>query len=507
MEIKQQLRMSQSLVMTPQLQQAIRLLQLSRLELIDEIRKELDGNPVLADDDVDPRGKSGADHRDGGSAGAEVVRDAPAGMNERMNASDMEKRHEDKAVQDIDWEKFLENRTLQQPLPSNRGGFDELPPIEQNLTRRESLVDHLRWQLQTSDMVDAERRFAELVLGNLDEHGFLDLKGIEREDGERTPDLSLDELADMAGLDPEDAPEVLRMMQEWDPVGACTRDLRECLRVQAEVLGYEDLELAIIDKHIVNLEKHNYQAIARDLKVPVEEVYEAVKEIQKLESRPARNFSETDEKTIAITPDVYVIKEGDKFVVTDNDRGVQRLYINEAMMQQLRQDTKAREFIDEKLRNAQWLIRAIEQRRKTIIRVTECIVEKQRDFFERGVAHLKPMILRHVAEEVKMHESTISRVTTNKYVHTPQGIFELKYFFNSKIDRAEGPEDSGLASESVKQSIKRIIDGEDKANPLSDQDIVTLLEDNENIKIARRTVAKYREMLHILSSSKRKKLF
>ena len=197
--------------------------------------------------------------------------------------------------------------------------------------------------------------------------------------------------------------------------------------------------------------------------MPVEEVYEAVKEIQKLESRPARNFTETDEKTIAITPDVYVIKDGDKFVVTDNDRGVQRLYINETLTKQLLKDPKAKEFIGEKLRNAQWLIRAIEQRRKTIIRVTECIVEKQREFFEKGVAYLKPMILRDVAEAVGMHESTISRVTTNKYVHTPQGLFELKYFFNSSIRR--------VADEDIASREREAGDQEDhrrrgQANPL-----------------------------------------
>jgi RNA polymerase sigma-54 factor len=253
-----------------------------------------------------------------------------------------------------------------------------------------------------------------------------------------------------------------------------------------------------------NLEKHNFQAIARDLKLPLDEIYEAAKEIQKLESRPARNFSDTDERTIGITPDVYVIKDGDRFVVLDNDRGLQRLYINESLAKKLLKDPSAKDFIGEKLRSAQWLIRAIEQRRKTIIRVTECIVEKQREFFEKGVAFLKPMILRDVAESVNMHESTISRVTTNKYVHTPQGLFELKYFFNSSIRRVA---DEDIASESVKQAIKKIIEEEDKSNPLSDQAIVELLKQKEGIQIARRTVAKYREMLGILASSKRKRLF
>ena len=494
--------------MTPQLQQAIRLLQLSRLELIDEIRKELDANPVLADDEIEPRPRTT-------QPGEVVHQESPSndsdnrlGLSERLSdrnkGEELQRAADEKKVNEIDWEQFLENRSMQQPLPASRGGFEDLPPIEQNLTKGTSLVDHLRWQLQVSDLTEPERAFAEMVLGNLDDNGFLDLKGTEREDGTVTPDLSLEQLAQEAGLDPEDAPEVLRIMQEWDPVGACARDLRECLLVQAEVFGYEDLEIQIIDKHMHNLEKHNYPAIARDLKVPVEEVYEAVKEIQKLESRPSRNFTETDDRSIGITPDVYVVKDGERFVVSDNDRGVQRLYINESLTKQLLKDPQAKDFIGEKLRNAQSLIRAIEQRRKTIIKVTECIVDKQRDFFEKGVAFLKPMILRDVAYAVGMHESTISRVTTNKYVHTPQGLFELKYFFNSSIRRTA---EDDIASESVKQAIKKIIEEEEKSNPLSDQAIVEILAKRDGVVIARRTVAKYREMLRILPSSKRKKLF
>ncbi len=494
MEIKQQLRLSQQLVMTPQLQQAIRLLQLSRLELIDEVRKELDNNPVLSDEEADGRGREGERK----AAQSAEERDFP--REERTG----EARESEKAAREVDWEKFLENRSMQQPMPGNRGGFDELPPIEQNLTKPRSLQDHMRWQLQLSDFTDEERHFAELVIGNLDENGYLDLKGVEREDGTRTPDFSILDLGSEAGLHPEDTPLVLELIQNFDPIGVAARDLRECLLIQAKVYGYDEVELEIIESHLHHLEKHNYQAIAREMKIALEDVYEAAKEIQKLESRPARNFTDTDDRTIGITPDVYVIKDGDHFVVADNDRGVQRLYINEDLTRRLMQDPSAKEFIGEKLRNAQWLIRAIEQRRKTIIRVAECIVEKQREFFEHGVAHLKPMILRDVAEAVGMHESTISRVTTNKYVHTPQGLFELKYFFNSSIRRV-GEDD--IASESVKQAIKKIIEDEDKQNPLSDQAIVEILEKAEGIKIARRTVAKYREMLGILASSKRKRLF
>ncbi|MET0792123.1 MAG: RNA polymerase factor sigma-54 [Polyangiaceae bacterium] len=499
MEIKQQLRLSQQLVMTPQLQQAIRLLQLSRLELVDEVRKELDNNPVLSDEEPAERMKN---------TPGEVrnLTEHGGGVDDR-EYQHTESKATEKATREVDWEKFLENRTQQQaPSATGRSGFEDLPPIEQNLTKPGSLQDHLLWQLQMSDFAESERRFAELVIGNLDDKGYLDLAGVERPDGTRTPDLSIDDLAAEAELNPEDAPLVLEMIQAFDPIGVAARDLRECLLIQARVAGYEDgePELEIIKNHMHHLEKHNYQAIVREMKISLEDVYEAAKTIQEFESRPARNFTDTDDRTIGITPDVYVIKDEEEFVVLDNDRGVQRLFINEALTKRLMKDPSAKEFIGEKLRNAQWLIRAIEQRRKTIIRVAECIVEKQRDFFEKGVAHLKPMILRDVAEAVGMHESTISRVTTNKYMHTPQGLFELKYFFNSSIRRVANED---IASESVKQAIKTLIDQEDKANPVSDQAIVEMLEKNEGIKIARRTVAKYREMLGILASSKRKRLF
>jgi len=498
MELKQQLRLTQQLVMTPQLQQAIRLLQLSRLELVEEVRKELDDNPVLSDEPLEPRQERGGP--DGGEDGRDSGDRPLADGSDRSE----EARESEQAAREVDWEKFLENRTLQQPVQGNRGGYEELPPIEQNLTRPRSLRDHLLWQLQMSDFTDVERRFGELVIGNLDEKGYLDLNGVERPDGTRTPDWTVEDLAEEAGLHPDDAPLVLELLQNFDPIGVAARNLRECLLIQAKACGYDEVEVEVISNHIHHLEKHNYQAIAREMKIPLEEVYEAAKEIQKLESRPARNFTDQDDRSIGITPDVFVIRDGEDFVVLDNDRGVQRLFINEALTKKLMKDPRAKEFIGEKLRNAQWLIRAIEQRRKTIIRVAECIVDKQRDFFERGVDHLRPMILRDVAEAVGMHESTISRVTTNKYMHTPQGLFELKYFFNSSIRRVANED---IASESVKQAIKRIIDAEDKAAPVSDQAIVEMLERKEGIRIARRTVAKYREMMGILASSKRKRLF
>jgi RNA polymerase sigma-54 factor len=489
MEIKQQLRLSQQLVMTPQLQQAIKLLQMSRMELVDMVREEMLENPIL---------------EDGGELQSQGTQDAAERAEQntidlQVNADDraviQEARESDKKAEDIDWERYLENHAMQAPLPSFRGGMDEdLPGYEATLSRGEDLIDHVTWQVRMSDLVDAETTFASLVVGNLDEQGYLRVEGLA--DHEVVP-----RLAEEAGLDPEDAEEVLKIIQRFDPVGVASRNLRECLLIQAEHFDLDPLAVQIISEHLPNLEKRNYQAIAKALKVTVEEVYDVAQVIGELEPRPGRNF--ISEEPRYITPDVEVIKVGDDYFVRANDDGMPRLKISNFYRAAMQGDPKAKEYIQGKLRSAQWLIRSIDQRRKTIVRVTECIVEKQREFFDKGIDFLKPMILRDVAETVGMHESTISRVTSNKYVNTPQGLFELKFFFNSAI-RRETSED--IASESVKQAIKKIISEEDEREPHSDQKIVEILA-QQDIVIARRTVAKYREMLGILSSSKRKKYF
>jgi RNA polymerase sigma-54 factor len=293
MEIKLSQKLTTNLVMTPQLQQAIRLLQLSRMELIDEVGRELEANPVLADDDVDPSPRGEREpllpHASAGGEGEAGV-DATGDRFDRTR--DLGTRDQEKKAQEVDWEQFLENRTLQQPTYATKGGFEELPPIEQTLTRATSLHDHLLWQIQMSDFTDAERRFAEFIIGNLDERGYVDLSGMLQQDGTKEPDLTVEDIARAAELDPEDALEVLKMIQHFDPNGVASRDLRECLRIQAEIQGFDELELSIIDRHMHNLEKHNFQAIAKDLKVPLEDVYEAAKAIQTLESRPARNFTD-----------------------------------------------------------------------------------------------------------------------------------------------------------------------------------------------------------------------
>ena len=298
---------------------------------------------------------------------------------------------------------------------------------------------------------------------------------------------------------------VLKVMHTFDPVGVAARDLRESLLVQARHLGVGNgLVYAIIESHLPHVERKNYQAIARALKVPKEEIYEAVKAIGQLEPKPGRFF--TEEEPQYITPDIYVQRVADEYVIVLNEDGMAKLRVSpyyRKALAEAKRGGETRSYIQDKLRSAVWLIRSIHQRQRTIYRVTESIVKFQREFFDKGIAFLRPLVLRDVADDVGLHESTVSRVTTNKYVHTPQGIYELKYFFNSAISRTVGED---LASESVKAKIRQIVADENQAKPLSDRKIVDMLKE-QNIDIARRTVAKYREMLGILPSSKRKQVF
>ncbi|HJK89327.1 MAG TPA: RNA polymerase factor sigma-54 [Polyangiaceae bacterium LLY-WYZ-15_(1-7)] len=486
MEIKQQLRLSQQLVMTPQLQQAIKLLQMSRMELAELVQEELLENPVLEDS------LEGRDLREVELPEESTTLDKQIDSDDKAATEDPNKEKKD----EIDWERYLENHALQAPMPSFRRGPDEeMPGVDQTLSRGEDLTAHLLWQLRMGDFVEDEQRFGALVIGNLTDDGYLKMDGVP-------PAEIVPRLAEEAGLHPEDAEEVLKMMQQFDPLGVCTRSLQECLLVQAEHFGMDELTMRVISDHIPNLEKRNYNGIAKDLDVAVEEVYDIAQVIADLEPRPGRNY--VSEEPRYITPDVYIHRIGDEYFVVPNDDGMPKLKISGFYRAAMADNPKAKEYIQSKLRSAQWLIRSIDQRRKTIVKVTECIVEKQRDFFDKGIEYLKPMILRDVAEAVEMHESTISRVTSNKYVHTPRGLFELKFFFNSAIKR-EGRGD--IASESVKRQIQKIVAAEDPKKPYSDQQIVKLLKEEHDIKIARRTVAKYREMLGILSSTKRKQYF
>lgn len=483
LEMKQSLAQRQELRMTPQLQQAIRLLQLSRHELVDVVANELIENPLLEEDG--DRAQSPEDaQRDA------AQRDREAIAAEAMPSSEPDAAGKE-AVQDIDWEAYLENYSS--PLPGGSGGGfqDELPGPEQTLTKTESLSDHLLWQLGMADCTELERDVAERIIGNLDDEGFL--RGI-----------TLEELAEQEGVDLESAEEALLLVQELDPLGVAARDLAECLLIQARVHFPGDTVLrGVLSGHLHDLERKDYAGIARALGVSKAEIIDAHRQIMTLDPRPGRQYTESD--PTYITPDIYIVKRGDDWVPVLNDDGLPRLRVSDYYRRALRSSDEdgAKNYVQERLRSAWWLIRSIEQRQRTILKVTESIIRFQRDFFDQGIDHLRPLVLREVAEDIGMHESTISRVTTNKYVHTPRGIYELKFFFNSSI-KTDGGDD--IAAEAVKQRIKKIIEDEDRRRPFSDQKLVEILLEEHGIDIARRTVAKYREMLGILSSSKRKQL-
>ncbi len=475
LELRQQLKLTQQLIMTPQLQMAIKLLQLSRLELVETIRTELEENPALEEISE--------------GASAEQLVEQPDTSPEEAPA-EKEVTIEEKLQQDIDWSNYLDEYNTPGRVHFEAEDRDT-PRFESFIARKESLNDHLLWQFIMTKPNKEEERIASLIIGNLNKDGYLD--------------VSAEEITDMSGSLPEKIEEILSLMQTFDPIGVCARNLSECLLIQAKHLGFEDtIVTEIITNHLQNLEKKNYKVICKTLKKSMDEVVSAVSVIKSLEPKPGREFS--DETPQYINPDIYVHKLDNDFVILLNDDGMPKLRVNSFYKNSITRGKKisgdAEDYIQDKMRSAAWLIKSIHQRQKTIYRVMESILRYQREFFDQGIAYLKPMVLRDVALDIEMHESTISRVTTNKYAFTPQGIFELKYFFNSSIRRSHG---GAIASASVQDKIRQIILSEDPKKPYSDDKIAQLLK-KEEIHIARRTVAKYREMLKILPSNKRKQI-
>ncbi|MEW6262661.1 MAG: RNA polymerase factor sigma-54 [Thermodesulfobacteriota bacterium] len=479
LELKQTLKLTQQLVMTPQLQQAIKLLQLSRLELAEEINQEIQENPILESTQTSDEPEPG----DQEPAGQTEEAPAPAA------GEFQEVKVEEKMREEFDWENYLGEYSSAPYEPYMYEAPSETPSYENFVSTKISLTDHLFEQWRLAGVNPDEFRVGVQIIGNLDADGYLK--------------ASLEEIAALESVPEEVAGRVLARVQELDPVGVAARDLRECLLLQLDLLGLGDsLAARLVADHLHDLENKNYQQIARQLKVAKEAVFAAEKIIVGLEPRPGRQYH--GEEPHYITPDVYVYKLGDDYVIVLNEDGLPKLKISQHYRDLLSDGyttPQARDYIQGKLRSAMWLIRSIHQRQRTIYRVTESIFKFQREFLDKGVESLRPLVLRDVAEDVELHESTVSRVTTNKYVHTPQGLFELKFFFDSPINRFQG---ESMASESVKKRIKQIVMAEDPRKPLSDQRIVEILR-GSNIDIARRTVAKYREMLGIGSSSRRKK--
>jgi RNA polymerase sigma-54 factor len=480
--LRQELRLTQQLVMTPQLQQAIKLLQLSRLELLTTVQQELQENPVLEEgleiDDELP----GEISREA-EAQEMVAAEASTDHQESREASEAEK------IADLDWQNYMD--AYPQTGMSVARDEEDRRSLEATLTRRPTLQAHLEWQIHVSSFSEEEKCAAGWILGNLDDNGYLR--------------STVEELARQSGASEGIVESALEKIQELDPPGVAARDLRECLLLQIRSLGLDDpLVHRLVDEHLAALQKRDFRTIARALGATIEEVAVAAHVIGRLEPHPGRAFGGDD--PIYITPDIYVHKINDDLHVVLNDDGLPRLRINNLYREVLSRDRDVgkdtREYVQEKVRSAMWLIKSIHQRQRTIYKVMQSIIKNQREFFDHGIAHLRPLNLRDVADDIGMHESTVSRVTTNKYAHTPQGIFELKYFFNSSINRVDG---DAVASSSVKDKIRRIIAAEDSRRPFSDQRIAQMLK-NGNIDIARRTVTKYRESLRILSSTKRREV-
>lgn len=478
-ELRQELKLTQNLVMTPQLQLAIKLLQLSRLELVEMVREEVETNPVLED-----------------LSGPEVEAGGQEALPEKPERPEM------------DWEAYIEEQSQYRSGGIDFSERDEEDDFMSNLSAPGgSLPEHLMWQLRMQGLADEDFAVGEFIIGNIDEDGYL--RVVERGQMQPMQDdeyeaATISEVASSAGASIEDASRVLAMIQQFDPLGAGSRTLRECLLVQARSLPVRDTVMEeVISCHLDKLARKNFKAIAKAIGVEVEEVLEAARTISRcLNPMPGSGFGEDESR--AVLPDIYIHKVGEEYVISLNEDGMPKLKISPYYRELLKAGgasaDQAKGYIQDKLRSAMWLIKSVHQRQRTIYKVVECIVKFQREFLDRGLKHLKPLVLKDVAVEIGMHESTVSRVTSNKYVQTPRGIFELKYFFSNGI-AGEGGE--AVAVEYIKEKVRKIIESEDAKNPLSDKQIAEALKES-GIMVARRTATKYREALGFQSSNRRK---
>ena len=408
-------------------------------------------------------------------------------MQENSLSDNKEGDLSDPRKDEMEWEAYLsEYNSGWAETPYDRR---ETTSFENMTSAKTNLYSHLFWQLSMSNLDKVQRLIGINIIGNLNPDGYLD--------------ISMEELIDATEQPLEKIIEVLNAIQNFDPVGVAARDMKESLLIQIKFQQIKDPFIErIINYHLEDLESRRYDQIAKSLRVTTKEVLASVLIIQSLEPKPGRLYS--DDETIYISPDVYVYKINDKYEIILNEDGLPKLRINgyykDVMRNKEAVADNVKTYIQDKLKSAAWLIKSINQRQKTIYRVTKSIIQFQEDFLDHGRSHLKPLVLRDVAEDIEMHESTVSRVTTNKYVHTPQGVLELKYFFNSSVNSVDG---DAVGSESVKEHIKNIIKSENRHKPYSDKRIADILE-SMNIKVARRTVAKYRESMNIFPSRKRR---
>ncbi|MDA8029365.1 MAG: RNA polymerase factor sigma-54 [Nitrospiraceae bacterium] len=487
--MKQQLevRLSQKMVMTPQLQQAIHLLMLNRLDLAQEMQEIVLENPVLEieEESQEPEewSSEGADGETLHSMGEDTRPDTHAPEDEDRVPDPMS-NWEYSVDENLDEESFhREERTLRE---SDSGEFS----FEKVLAAPTTLADHLEWQLSFTDLSPAERSLANYLIGNLDEDGYLHL------DSEEIPEGLLKGVS---------LSRVIETIQGFDPPGVGARSLQECLMIQVRHLG-QDKELPgrILSDYFHEFLDMGTKAIARGLKVPVEEVSEAVAFIRSLEPKPGRPYYR--ESPSIVVPDLRFYEDDDGVLrVVMNEQGLPRLRIQpayRAMLKAAPKKDELRDYLEEKMRAAQWFLKSVDQRRRTILRVGESILRHQEEFFRKGPTGLRPLVLRTIAQELGLHESTISRVTNQKYAETPFGVVELKYFFSGGVPSSSGGDEHSAVS--VREKIRQLVKAESPEDPLTDQEIVDKLA-GSGIAIARRTVAKYRTELDIPSVSQRRR--
>ena len=472
-----QTRLSQKLILTPSLQQAIKLLPMSTLELVDMLNQEVVENPMLEEvptEDLQPTESNTQSDK----------QEAPAPDKEKQDSWD-----------DADYEYFFGDYLDDGYRPPAQREVKELPPIENTLSTQSSLADHLMWQLSLGKGDDEDpliREIGSAIIGNLDDDGYLV--------------ASVEEIAAMGSWPVDEVQRVLGLIQGCDPIGVAARDLQECLLLQISHLGLEGTASeTIIRDHLRLLQNHQGQEIARRLDMSIDELKHHIEVIRQLDPKPGSRHNPASSQYVI--PDVYVVKVEDRYVAMLNEDGMPQLRISPVYRRLLDKKTEntdeTRAYVKEKFRSALWLIKSVDQRQKTIHKVATSIIAFQTEFLDRGIEHLRPLVLRDVATDIGMHESTVSRVVNNKYMHTPQGVFEMKYFFHSSISSAYG---ESVSSVTIKQRIRKIIEEENPQKPLSDSRIVGMLQD-KGLVLARRTIAKYREELKIPTSSQRKVLF
>jgi RNA polymerase sigma-54 factor len=460
-------KLSHRLILTPSLQQAIKLLPLTTLELAEVLDQEVMENPLLEEVPVQE------------TLSAEELA--------QQEAKEEAERPDD-PLKDIDIEKFFEEY-FDDARRGRPAEVPEAPPIENTLTESPDLYDHLLWQLHMMVSDELTMEIGDAIIQNLDEDGMLR--------------VSLEDVANLGPYPMEEVERSLAVVQSLDPAGVAARTLTECLRIQLRLLGLEDSPADVMVRdHLKQLQSHQYAEISRQMTLTSEEVAHHLEIIRGLDPRPGNRYS--PERSAYILPDVFVVKEGDEYKIVLNDDGLPKLRISPTYRRMLDEKKagaeETRAYVKDKLRSALWLLKSVDQRQRTIHKVSESIVRYQRAFLDHGISHLRPLVLRDVASDIGMHESTVSRVVANKYMHTPRGVFELRFFFHSGITSSMG---EAVSSVTIKQRIRKMIEEEDASRPLSDSRIADIL-GKEGLPLARRTVAKYREELRIPPSNLRK---